>query len=105
MEFPVFPQFIILYENQMHLCGFLKEYAKLFGDHPDLMDAINKCEEVQHMVFEDAETGYHRVGGDPKYHSMTSNERRSLLIGVLEKCRIVDQEIYKLLHKICEVSK
>jgi hypothetical protein len=98
MEFPVFPQFIILYENRLHLCEFLKEYAKLFGESPDLTDAIKKCEEVQRLVFEDAEIGFHRENGDPKYHSMTNNERRNLLIGILEKCRIIDQEIFALLH-------
>ncbi|MDD4494826.1 MAG: hypothetical protein PHV32_10875 [Eubacteriales bacterium] len=103
MEFPVFPQFIILYENRIHLCEFLKEYAKLFGESPDLMEANKKCEELQRLVFEDAETGFHRVGGDPKYHSITNNERRSLLIGILEKCRIIDQEIIILLQKVCEV--
>ena len=102
MEFPVFPQFIILYENRIHLCEFLKEYAKLFGESPDLMGAIEKCEEVQRLVFEDAEIGFHRENGDPKYHSMTNNERRNLLIGILEKCRINDQEIIILLQKVCE---
>jgi hypothetical protein len=105
MEFPVFPQFIILYENRIHFCEFLKEYAKLFGESPDLMDAIKKCEKVQRLVFEDAEIGFHRENGDPKYHSMTNNERRGLLIGILERCRIIDQEIFALLKRVCEVSK
>ena len=103
MNFPVFPQFIILYENRIHLCEFLKECAKLFGEISDLMNAIEKCEEVRDLVFEDAEYGFHKVGGGPKYQAMTNNERRNLLIGVLEKCRKIDQEIITLLQKVCEV--
>ncbi len=34
---------------------------------------------------------------------MTDNERRSLLIGVLEKCRKIDREMIALLQKVCEV--
>ena len=52
-------------------------------------------------MFEDAEIGFHRKNGDSKYHSMTNNERRSLLIGILEKCRVIDQDIFVLLQKVC----
>ena len=103
MNFPVFPQFIILYENRIHLCEFLKECEKLFGGNPGLMNAIEKCEEVRRLVFEDAEYGFHRVGGKPEYQAMTNNERRKLLIGILEKCRIIDQEIVMILQNVCEV--
>lgn len=103
MNFPVFPQFIILYENRLHFCEFLKACAEIYGEFPELMALIGKCEEVQRLVFEDAEIGFHKVDGDPKYQAMTNNERRSLLIGVLEKCRKIDREMIALLQKVCEV--
>lgn len=103
MNFPVFPQFIILYENRLHFCEFLKECAKVYGDFPELTNLIGKCEEVRDLVFEDVEYGFHKVGGDPKYQAMTNNERRTLLIGALEKCREIDREVIALLQKFCEV--
>lgn len=103
VHFPVFPQFVILYENRWHFCGFLKVCSEIYGEFPELMELINKCEEIQRLVFEDAELGFHRENGDPKYQSMTNNERRNLLIGILGKCRIIDKEIIVLLKKVCEV--
>jgi hypothetical protein len=103
MEFPVFPQFIILYEARLHFCEFLKECAKIYGKSTALTDLIGKCETMRDLVFEEAEYGFHKVGGAPQYQVMTNNERRSLLIGVLEKCRKIDREVIVLLQKICEV--
>ncbi len=103
MNFPVFPQFIILYENRLHFYEFLKVCAETYGEIPELIALIKKCEEVQTLAFEDAEIGFHRENGDPKYHTITNNERRNLLIGVLEKCRDIDREVIALLQKVCEV--
>ncbi len=65
MNFPVFPQFIILYENRLHLCEFLKACAEIYGVFPELMMLIEKCEEVHRLILEDAEIGFHKVGGTP----------------------------------------
>jgi hypothetical protein len=102
MNFPVFPQFIMLYENRLHFCEFLKECKKIFGLHPDLTKLIEKCEEIRDLAYKDAKIGFHRQDGDPKYHTMTNNERRNLLIGVLEKCKEIDREATVLLQKFTQ---
>ena len=103
MNFPVFPQFIILYENRLHFCEFLRVCAETYGEFSELTDLIHKCEEVQRLMFEDAELGFHRENGDPRYLTMTHNERRNLLIVILETFRIIDKEINGLLKRVCEV--
>ncbi|MDD4773261.1 MAG: hypothetical protein PHZ09_06600 [Eubacteriales bacterium] len=105
MQFPVFPQFIILYENRLHFREFLKECAKTYGELPDLMTLIEKSEETLRLVFEKAELGFHREDGDPIYSALTHNRRRDLLIGVLEKCRTIDTEIIALLERVCGVIR
>ena len=103
MNFPVFPQFIILYENRLHFCEFLKVCLEMYGEISELRTLLGKCEEIQRLVFEDAELGFHRENGDPKYLAITHNERRNLLIEILGKCRVIDQEIISLLQKVCEI--
>lgn len=103
MHFPVFPQFIILYENRLHFYEFLRVCAETYGEFPELTDLIHNCEAVRDLAFEDAELGFHRENGKKSKLTMTNNERRNLLIDVLTKCRAIDQRIIVLLQKVCEV--
>ena len=99
MHFPVFPQFIILYENRLHFCEFLKECAKVYGEKPKLKSLIEKCGEVRDLAVEAAQIGYQNEYSNPIHLEMTNNERRNLLIDILIKCKAIEQEMVVLLKE------
>ena len=103
MEFPVFPHFIILYENRIHFCEFLRECVKVYGEQPCLMRLIEKCDFIRDAAVEGAQIGFENEYSDPAHLAMTNNERRNLLIDILEKCRSAETEVIALLKEASEV--
>ena len=99
MEFPVFPQLIILFDNRFHLNKFLIMYAEIVdkGQQQRLLQAQKKCEELVHLAMQAAEisVGKEYLGRDTQ--AMTNNERRSLIIVLLQQCCKVEQAMVEWL--------
>ncbi|MDR2941784.1 MAG: helix-turn-helix transcriptional regulator [Treponema sp.] len=103
MEFPVYPQFIILYERFLHLNGFLKAFRKTKGEKSPLIQAQKKCDKLEILAMEAAQIGYKNVHSRPEVLAMTNNERRNLLIDILTQCRETEQEMIFLLQEVLTV--
>ncbi|MCL1909955.1 MAG: GNAT family N-acetyltransferase, partial [Kiritimatiellaeota bacterium] len=91
---PVFPHFIALHENRLHLFKTLGEHAKTHGDE-HLAKAVALCGELKDIAIEGAQIGYENKYSKPEVLAMTNNGRRELLIGILRKCRALELEIAK----------
>jgi hypothetical protein len=102
MEFPVFPQFIILYENRLHLSVFLDECDKLF-DSPGLRPAREKCAEICDLAGEEALIWFKDERSKQIYNNMTNNEHRDMLIGILEKCRAAELAMTECLREFISI--
>jgi hypothetical protein len=89
---PVFPHFIALYENRLQLFKFLKLCADLYGSEA-LNQAADLCGRLKDLAVEGAQIGYENEYSKPEILFMTNNERRSLLIDLLIKCRALELEI------------
>jgi hypothetical protein len=89
---PIFPHFIALYENRLHLYKFLKIYAEMCNDN-NLIKSAKLCERLKDMAQEGAQIGFENKWSDPKILAMTNNERRNLLINLLKNCRTIELEI------------
>lgn len=93
---PVFPHFIALYENRLHLCKFLKMYGEQRGDE-NLLAAAKTCEKLKDAAAEAIPIGFTGDTIDPKILAMTNNERRTLLINILQQCRSYELELVEQL--------
>ncbi|MHB1152609.1 MAG: hypothetical protein ACYCWE_06450 [Eubacteriales bacterium] len=89
---PIFPHFIALYENRLQLYKFLKTYAETCGDE-NLFKAADICEQLKNLAQDGAQIGFENEWSDPKILALTNNERRNLLINLLNKCRMLEVEI------------
>ena len=94
---PVYPHFIALYENRQHLWKFLKLCADVSGDK-NLSEAAGLCEQLKNAAVEAAQIGYENQYSDPRVLAMTNNQRRDLLVALLEKCRGLEAEVTRLLE-------
>ena len=101
MEFPIFPQFIILYERFLHLNGFLKAFVKTKSENAPLTQACKKCDELEILALEAAQIGFKNVHTSSEILAMSNNERRKLLIGILQRCRRIEQEMVLFLQESC----
>jgi hypothetical protein len=95
---PIFPHFIALYENRLHLHKFLKIYAEMSGDN-NLLKAAALCEQLKNLAQEGAQIGFENKWSDPEILAMTNNGRRNLLIDLLKKCRALELEIAGLVNR------
>lgn len=93
---PIFPHFIALYENRLHLYKFLKIYAKMCEDE-NLHKALELSERLKESAVEAAQIGFKNKYSKPEILAMTNNERRNLLIDLLKKCRALELEIAGLI--------
>ena len=116
MSFPIFPLFIILYENRLHLNEFLKTFCVMNAGNPMLPQAQKKCEDIAALALEatriSCENGDELVSlalkanqisvkcesSKPELLAMSNNERRGLLIGLLERCRELEIEMANWLY-------
>lgn len=101
---PIFPHFIALYENRLHLYKFLEIYAEMCGDE-NLLKAAELCGQLKDMAQEGAQIGFENKWSDPKILAMTNNERRNLLIDLLKKCRALELEIAGLIKTFIDAPK
>ncbi|MCL1910480.1 MAG: hypothetical protein FWG05_06070, partial [Kiritimatiellaeota bacterium] len=102
-ESPVFPHFIALHENRLHLFKTLGVYAETRDDE-HLNKAIALCGELKDLAIEGAQIGYENQYSKPEVLAMTNNERRELLIGILRKCRALELEIAGNLKAFLEAA-
>lgn len=89
---PIFPHFLALYENRLHLYKFLKIYVEINGND-NLLKAADLCGQLKDYAMEGAQIGFNNEYSKPEILAMTNNERRILLIDLLEKCRALELEI------------
>lgn len=89
---PVFPHFIALYENRLQLHKFLKQYAEM-NVSDTLSRAADLCGRLKDLAVEAAQIGFENERSKPEILAMTNNERRSLLIHLLKRCRTLELEI------------
>ncbi|MCL1951705.1 MAG: helix-turn-helix transcriptional regulator [Oscillospiraceae bacterium] len=97
MAFPVFPLFIILYENRLHLSEFLKEVVQMNHGNPMLPQVQKRCAELAALAWEATQISC-ECWNTPEVRVMTNNERRGLLIGLLERCRDLEREMAEWLQ-------
>ena len=109
--------FIILYENRLHLNEFLKAFCEMNHGNPMLPQTQKKCEELAALALEatriSCENGDELVAlalkaaqvsckdvqrSKPETSAMSNNERRSLLIDLLERCRELEREMAEWLQ-------
>ena len=89
---PVFPHFIALFENRSHLYKFLKMYSDTTRDD-NLTKAAELCGRLKDLALSGAQIGFDNEWSDPAVLALSNNERRSLLIDLLKKCRKLEMEI------------
>jgi hypothetical protein len=92
MSFPIFPQFIILYENRLHLSEFLKAVVQMNHGNPMLPQAQKKCAELAALAWEATQISCEHWNS-PEVLAMRNSGRRSLLIELLERCRELEIEM------------
>ena len=93
---PIFPHFIALYENRLHLYKFFRIYTKMCEDE-NLHKALELSERLKESALEAAQIGFENKYSKPEILAMTNNERRNLLIDLLKKCRVLELEIAGLI--------
>lgn len=101
---PVFPHFIALYENRLHLHKFLKIYSEMCGDE-NLLKATSLCEQLKNLAQEGAQIGFENQWSDPKILAMTNKERRNLLIDLLRRSRALEVEIAEYIKKFIDEAE
>lgn len=97
-EAPVFPHFLALHENRLMLHKFLLHYIESCPDE-NLTKAAELCKQLHTLAIEGAQIGYENEYSDPAVLAMTNNERRCLLIDILNKCRLLETEIAGCIEK------
>ena len=97
MSFPIFPLFIILYENRLHLSEFLKAFVQMNHGNPMLPQAQKKCAELAALALEATRISCEHWNS-PEILAMSNNERRSLLIDLLARCRELEREMTEWLY-------
>jgi hypothetical protein len=100
MEFPVFPQFIILYERFIHLNGFFRELARVQGETHSFTQAMEICGELEALAEEAAQISFKNAHSRPEILAMTNNERRGLLMEILRQCREKEREMTERLRSV-----
>jgi len=101
MDFPVFPQVIILYENRLHLKEFLNAYADVNGESETLTQAIAKADELVNLAMEAMLIGTKCAHTKPEILEMNENEKRTLLTDILRRCNAAEREMAGLLDEAC----
>jgi hypothetical protein len=91
---PVFPHFIALYENRLHLTRFLKLCADLFGSE-NLLKASELCGQLKDVAQDAAKETCVCQWADLK--DATNNQRRDFLIDRLKKCSELEKKIAGLI--------
>ncbi len=103
---PVFPHFIALYENRLHLHKFLKLYADMCGD-----ENLRKAVELSGRLIDiDIAIQAMRIIFDnqnstPELLALSNNERRVLLIDILKQCRALELEIAAVFRAVLDAPE
>lgn len=101
---PIFPHFIALYENRLHLYKFLRICADMYREE-NLIKAVGFSEQLKETAVEAAQIGFENEYSKPEILAMTNNERRSLLIESLNKCRKLEVEVAKLIKMFIDMPE
>ena len=98
---PVFPHFLALYENRLHLYKFLKIYTEICSD-VNLHKAFGICEQLRDLTNGCAALS---CGWLPQFKDWSNNERRSFLIEKLKECRALEVEIAGLIKMFIDAPE